>query len=158
MAELWLTCHYESHVLSAFKMFDIQRFIKTVFMYSVWKFISYFYVYFCGRIYGILQSELKLTLKTLKSPLENSKTHIYGSRGSDWVVVWCAIMVLLPCVILLVARCSRRSEGRPEYHQRLLWRPGPQSPHCSPQSHGRTRPTPPTSALPKTLMTTRLMC
>lgn len=40
------------------------------------------------------------------------------------------------CFSILIRRC----EGRSEYYQQLLWRPGPQSPHGSHQSHGRTAP------------------
>lgn len=53
------------------------------------------------------------------------------SRG-----VMCHHGFVVMCVFHVAGR-SRWSEGRSEYHQRLLWRPRPQGSHCSHQSHGR---------------------
>ena len=70
-------------------------------------------------------------------------TRVLNSHLSGMIVLCeflCDLLWCSCCVIVHV--CSRRSEGSPESHQWLLWRPGAQSPHGSPQSYGRTLPTP----------------
>lgn len=100
------------------KMYGVEyllkkRFLRTCILEDQFLIVNIF------SFHGILQAlKCPLLHKYLKSVLENSHS-----------------MVMTVCLY-------RSSEGCPEYNQRLLWRPGPQSPHCSPQSHGRTPLTP----------------
>lgn len=100
------------------KMYGVEyllkkRFLRTCILEDQFLIVNIF------SFHGILQAlKCPLLHKYLKSALENSHSR-----------------VMTVCLY-------RSSEGCPEYNQRLLWRPGPQSPHCSPQSHGRTPLTP----------------
>ena len=102
--------------------------------------------------FGVRNKCLQLLgcLGTVDTPLtkdgEGLSTGMTAGMGTGKRTTSCAIWYYTRITAVSVYCCCSSSgyvwgsvcQGRPEYHQRLLWRPGSSSAHSSHQGHGMT--------------------